>query len=303
MAMQTITVNGIKISYSSNEVSTESLGYVLDDGLDLMTQATEAYIESGMQIKALESVGAFSTEAAPGFLKKIGAGIKAVIEKIKQFFIKIGRFIKNVFLSATLKGQAAVTYKKLKEKGIREDWRKVSVTGCGKIKTGLESIKKMSNSLSNVLKAFNKLGQKILDTKGPVTSDLDDFQPLIDAAKAYGKTKVSSKTTVGNLVFNPEDEIVKPLGMIAAFNGEIIQGLKILNQVSDLAVSTCEKYIKLTEKSSDKVAKAGVQVLRKAQEATNGAVKTYTSIAKAIIQIGKLIVKGSKKPINEKAGK
>ena len=113
-----IKVNGVTISVESSPVTSGNLALNDLDKQSIMLSKESEDITKMIKmynimsnVKAVESFGYKSTE---GVGEKIKEAAKAVWEKIRDFFIKIGKFIADVFTNGALKIRASSLLKKVK---------------------------------------------------------------------------------------------------------------------------------------------------------------------------------------------
>lgn len=194
-----------------------------------------------------------------------------------------------------MKIQAKTIHAKLTKTGVNQNWKNIHVASCGKISKGLETIDTIDKSIVAVIKAIAYVG----DGKAAEVGNLDDnmnINFIRDRVRQYNSTIVSNVTM--NQVLEDPKTLISALGN---FNNILGRATAII-KLADLATKQCDKFSKAYDSDPDENLKAPLDVLRKAEEVANMASKTYVSVVKSILYLGKALAKSGKEKPNSGGG-
>lgn len=300
--MTTIKINGKTITIANK--STESFdidkeSIALESLAVDISKSIEA-LDIVSDIKAMEAFGYKSTE---GVGEKIKAGAIAVWEKIKQFFIKIGKWIVDMFTRGGAKTRAASLLKKLEtmdENDINFDFKLNTIKMSFKM-TGKHSVSeyfKSFTTLGPILKFYVSLLNGTFLHESDNTENINEtvtnsIKEAVEKSPAL-KEFVSNFGGLGDIKLNndnPFDTNLYPLtlkGLGLSNKSSIIQFLKGVESENNIVFQTL-KECKVVADTAQKTISDLEKKLENADENDRKYLKAVSNIAKMTSNLTKYI--------------
>ena len=244
-----IKVNGVTISVESSPVTSGNLALNDLDKQSIMLSKESEDITKMIKmynimsnVKAVESFGYKSTE---GVGEKIKEAAKAAWDKIKNFFIDVGKWCKNVItaiISAISNKIRALKQKKI-DKAYEKKIQETIIPICNKYPYGCQLIKQSQSR--NDVNALVRILDWLSDTiKKISTASEDDILKLFEESDSVSEEISDLKRTIDSdndwvggfiagCIINRNDFLDKTSDILRKY-------VITLNEVSNVAVTTLE---------------------------------------------------------------
>ena len=321
--MTTIKVNNQVITIANK--STESFDLDKEskalESLALNISKSVEALNIVSNIKAMESFGYKSTE---GVGEKIKAGAKVVWEKIKQFFIKIGRWCKNIIttvISAISNKIRALKQKKV-DKVYEKKIQETIIPICKKYPYGCQLIKqslsgsdvntpvRTLNWLSDVIKHISTASEddilRIFEESKNVSKEISDLKRIIDSDNEWvGGAIVGCIINKDDFLNKSSDTLKKLIILLNETSNIVLTGLETmrseannrgLNETNGTRLFT--KMVEITNTTTTIVTQA-ISLINESTSALDKVLKNQTQVQSQSTNY-KHVSEQMKQAVNEK---